>query len=54
VGELPKNVDHPEIGRVRMGAFLLPAGADWKTATAAALNPDSGLPVASDMPLIVE
>lgn len=53
-GVAPMNVANPEIGRVRMGAFLLPHGADWKRETADALNPDTGLPVANDMPLIVE
>ena len=53
-GVTPANVRKPELGRVRMGAFLLGKNADWKRDTAAALNPDSGLPVAHDMPLIVE
>ncbi len=53
-GILPKNVVTPEIGRVRMGAFLLDSGVDWKQETASALNPDAGLQVANDMPLIVD
>jgi hypothetical protein len=53
-GELPLNVDDPGIGRVRMGTFVLEAGADWREETAAARNPDSGLPVAAALPLIIE
>ena len=53
-GVLPANVQQPEIGRVRMGAFLLEQNADWKQDTTAARNPDSGNQVAHDMPLIVE
>ena len=50
----PMNVDDPALGRVRMGSFLLDKGADWQRETAAARNPEAGLPVACDMPLIVE
>lgn len=53
-GEPPENVEHPELGRVRMGTFLLPRGADWRTATAAHLDPESGLPVSAELPLIIE
>jgi hypothetical protein len=53
-GVVPKNVTDPAIGRVRMGAFVLDKDADWQRETADALNPDAGLPVACDMPLIVE
>ncbi|MCZ6620198.1 MAG: hypothetical protein O7E57_18930, partial [Gammaproteobacteria bacterium] len=53
-GELPVNVGKPEIGRVRMGTFVLDAGADWRKETAPALNPDSGLPVAAELPLILD
>lgn len=51
---LPENVVTPETGRVRMGAFLLDSGVDWKQETADALNPDAGLPVANHMPLIID
>jgi hypothetical protein len=37
-----------------MGTFVLDAGADWREETAAARNPDSGLPVAAALPLIIE
>ncbi len=53
-GEPPRNVMEPRVGRVRMGSFLLAAGSDWKQATAEYLDPDNGLPVACDVPLIVE
>ena len=53
-GVAPRNVGEPGLGRVRMGAFLLDKNADWKSETADARNPDAGLPVAHDMPLIVE
>ena len=53
-GELPANVAEPRIGRVRTGAFLLPAGADWKSLTADALDPESGAPLGADVPLIIE
>ena len=53
-GELPRNVAEPTLGRVRMGTFLLEPGCDWKEATAAQRDPQSGLPVAADLPLIVE
>jgi hypothetical protein len=53
-GELPANVGQPELGRVRMGTFLLDRGTDWKEATKPALTPESGLPVAADLPLIVD
>ena len=49
----PANVAEPGLGRVRMGTFLLDRGTNWQQATAAALDPDSGLPVAADLPLIV-
>ena len=52
-GELPLNVSNPEIGRVRMGTFLLNAGANWREETAAGLDPESGLPVAAELPLII-
>ena len=53
-GELPKNVLDPNAGRVRMGSFLLDAGSDWEEATADLRNPDSGLAVGHDVPLIIE
>ena len=53
-GELPKNVLDPNAGRVRMGSFLLEADLDWEEATADLRNPDSGLPVGCDVPLIIE
>lgn len=52
-GELPPNVVDPSIGRVRMGTFVLDSGADWRAETADGLNPDAGLPVAADLPLII-
>jgi len=53
-GEPPANVERPELGRVRMGTFLLERGTDWKEATAPHRDPASGLPVSADLPLIVE
>ncbi|MDA1074047.1 MAG: Rieske 2Fe-2S domain-containing protein [Proteobacteria bacterium] len=53
-GELPANVSKPELGRVRMGTFVLERGIDWKQAVAPRLNPDNGFPVAADLPLIVD
>ncbi|MCH8141712.1 MAG: hypothetical protein IH908_08975, partial [Proteobacteria bacterium] len=53
-GELPLNNARPEIGRVRMGTFVLEAGADWRKETAPGLNPESGLPVAAELPLIID
>ena len=53
-GELPLNVGKPGIGRVRMGTFILDAGADWRKETAPGRNPDSGLPVAAELPLIID
>ena len=41
-GEPPANVQKPELGRVRIGTFLLERGTDWKEATAPYLDPDSG------------
>ena len=52
-GEAPANVADPHLGRVRMGSFLLEAGADWKAEVADRLDPDNGLPVAADLPLII-
>ena len=53
-GKLPLNNARPEIGRVRMGTFVLEAGADWRKETAPGLNPESGLPVAAELPLIID
>jgi len=53
-GVAPKNVGEPGLGRVRMGAFLLDKDVDWQAQTAAARNPDAGVPVAHDLPLIIE
>ena len=53
-GELPINVAEPKHGRVRMGTFVLDAGADWKKETAPHLTPESGLPVSAELPLIIE
>lgn len=53
-GSLPPNVEEPDTGRVRMGAYLLPAGCDWVEATASQRSADGGEPVACDVPLIIE
>ena len=52
-GELPANALDPSTGRVRMGSFLLDPGEEWRSAVADRLNPDSGLPVAADVGLII-
>jgi phenylpropionate dioxygenase-like ring-hydroxylating dioxygenase large terminal subunit len=53
-GALPDNIETPELGRVRMGSFVLEKGADWKAETEPRRNPSSGLPVAADLPLILD
>ena len=53
-GALPANATDPKSGRVRMGSFLLAEGSDWVEETAAARNPDTGLPIADQVPLIIE
>ena len=50
----PANVQDPSRGRVHMGSFLLDKGCDWRAEVADRLNPDSDLPVAADLPLIIE
>ena len=51
--EVPPNLDDPGLDRVRSATLILPEGADWKAASAAARDADSGAPVAADAPLIL-
>ena len=51
--EVPPNVDDPSLDRVRSATLILPEGADWQAASAAARDADSGAPVAADAPLIL-
>lgn len=52
-GVAPRNLDDPELDRVRAATVVLPEDADWRTVTAASRNPDAGVPVAADVPLII-
>ena len=45
-GRLPGNVDNPEIGAVRSASVILPAGADWISATVEARKVAAGKEVA--------
>ena len=51
--EPPPNLDHPDLDRVRSATLILPEGADWKAASEAARDADSGAPIAADAPLIM-
>ncbi len=53
-GELPANIDDVDANRVRCASVLLPADADWRVASAAARNADSGLPMSDDVALIID
>jgi phenylpropionate dioxygenase-like ring-hydroxylating dioxygenase large terminal subunit len=45
-GELPANVEDPNLCRVRSASVLLPEGDSWVTATEDARNADAGAPIA--------
>ena len=52
-GVAPPNLDDPGLDRVRAATVVLPEDADWRALTEAARNPDAGVPVAADVPLII-
>jgi hypothetical protein len=53
-GDPPANLDHPELDRVRAGTIRLAAGEDWQAASEKARTAEPGIPVAWDVPLILE
>lgn len=53
-GEVPANLDRPELDRVRAATLLLSPNADWKVESEKARTAEQGVPVAYDVPLIVD
>ena len=51
---VPANVDDVSLDRVRPASMRLPVGVDWRTLSQAARDVDSGLPPATDLPLIFD
>ena len=53
-GQLPPNLEDPDLDRVRAATVILPDDADWRNFSEAARNADGGVPVAAAIPLIMD
>jgi hypothetical protein len=53
-GTLPANLDKPELDRVRAVTLLLPPDADWRAESEKARTVQEGVPVAFEVPTILD
>ena len=54
LNELPANLDDPELDKVRAATLLLSPDADWKAESEKGRKAEPGVPVAYEVPIIID